>query len=73
VQTAPDPSGGSRRWVFSELAPNSFRWTAERFPHDGNWRREVAVHARRVQVDQSFLPFEAMCHCYGYRARGEPP
>jgi hypothetical protein len=48
VQTGPDPRGGSMRWVFTDIQPNSFHWTAERAQDDGNWWREVDVRARRV-------------------------
>jgi hypothetical protein len=48
VQTGPDPTGGTMRWTFSEIEPNSFHWTAERDPGDGNWRREVDIRARRT-------------------------
>ena len=48
VQTGRDPRGGSMRWVFSEIEPNSFHWTAERAPDDRTWRREVDIRARRV-------------------------
>ena len=48
VQTGPDPRGGTMRWVFSEIEPDSFRWTGERAPDDRSWRREVEIHARRA-------------------------
>jgi hypothetical protein len=48
VQTGPDPRGGSMRWTFSEIAPDSFHWTGERAADDRNWRREVDIRARRV-------------------------
>jgi hypothetical protein len=48
VQTGPDPRGGSMRWVFSEIEPDSFHWTAERAPDDRTWRREVDIRARRA-------------------------
>jgi hypothetical protein len=48
VQTGPDPRGGSMRWVFSEIQPDSFHWTAERAPDDRTWRREVDIRARRA-------------------------
>jgi hypothetical protein len=48
VQTGPDPRGGSMRWVFSEIEPNSFHWTAERASDASNWRREVDIRARRA-------------------------
>jgi hypothetical protein len=48
VQTGPDPRGGSMRWIFSDIEPDSFHWTGERASDDRNWRREVDIHARRV-------------------------
>ena len=48
VQTGPDPRGGTMRWIFSEIRPDSFHWTGERAPDDRNWRREVDIRARRV-------------------------
>jgi len=36
------------RWVFSEIEPHSFRWTAEHAQDDRNWRREVDIRARRA-------------------------
>ena len=48
VQTGPDPRGGSMRWVFSEIEPDSFHWTAENSRDDRDWRREVDMRARRA-------------------------
>ena len=48
VQTGPDPRGGSMRWVFADIQPDSFEWTAERAADDRNWRREVEIRARRM-------------------------
>jgi hypothetical protein len=48
VQTGSDPRGGSMRWVFSEIQPDSFHWSAERAPDDRTWRREVEIRARRA-------------------------
>jgi hypothetical protein len=48
VQTGADPRGGSMRWVFSEIQPDAFHWTAERAPDDRSWRREVDIRARRA-------------------------
>ena len=47
VQTGPDPRGGSMRWTFSEIGPETFHWTAERSPDDVTWRREVDIRASR--------------------------
>jgi hypothetical protein len=48
VQEGLDPRGGSMRWTFSEIEPESFHWTAERTLDDHNWRKEVDIRARRV-------------------------
>jgi hypothetical protein len=48
VQEGPDPRGGSMRWTFTALAPDSFFWTAERTADGTTWRREVEVRAQRV-------------------------
>jgi len=47
VQTGPDPRGGSMRWVFSEIQPGSFHWSAARALDGRSWRREVEIRARR--------------------------
>ena len=47
VQEGPDPRGGSMRWTFSEIRPDSFHWTAERAADGKNWRKEVDIRARR--------------------------
>jgi hypothetical protein len=48
VQEGPDPRGGSMRWTFTELEPDSFRWTGERAPDGKTWRLEVDIRAHRV-------------------------
>jgi hypothetical protein len=48
VQTGADPRGGSMRWSFSDITPDSFHWTAERTQDDTHWRREVEIRARRA-------------------------
>ena len=48
VQEGPDPRGGSMRWTFAELEPDSFRWTGERAPDGKTWRLEVDIRAHRV-------------------------
>ena len=48
VQTGPDPRGGSMRWIFSDIQPNSFHWTSERAADERTWRREVDIRARRA-------------------------
>lgn len=50
VQTGPDPRGGTMRWTFAEIEPDSsFHWIAERSTDDRNWRREVDIRATRVR------------------------
>jgi hypothetical protein len=46
VQHGQDTDGGSYRWVFSDIAPDRFRWRAETRVPDG-WRMTVQFHARR--------------------------
>ena len=48
VQVGPDPRGGSMRWVFSDIQPDSFHWTAEHATDDRSWRREVEIRAHRL-------------------------
>ena len=48
VQTGADPRGGSMRWIFSEIQPDSFHWIAEHTQDDQHWRREVDIRARRA-------------------------
>ena len=48
VQVGPDPRGGSMRWKFTEIRPDSFHWSAERTTDDKNWRKEVAIRAHRA-------------------------
>lgn len=48
VQTGADPRGGTMRWTFSNIAPDSFHWTGERTVDDTHWRREVEIVAHRA-------------------------
>jgi hypothetical protein len=49
VQDGVDQSGAAVRWSFTEIAPRSFRWTAERSPDGGaNWRTIIEFAARRT-------------------------
>jgi hypothetical protein len=48
VQEGPDPRGGSMRWTFSEIEPDSFHWTAEHSMDDEHWRKVVDIRARRT-------------------------
>jgi hypothetical protein len=47
VQEGPDPRGGSMRWTFTDLTPDSFHWTAERTTDGETWRLEVDIRAYR--------------------------
>jgi hypothetical protein len=48
VQIGPDPRGDSMRWVFSEITPNAFHWTAEHSADGRTWQRVVDIRARRA-------------------------
>lgn len=48
VQEGLDPRGGSARWIFAEIGPASFHWTAEHTLDNENWRKEVDIRAHRV-------------------------
>jgi hypothetical protein len=48
VQEGPDPRGGSMRWTFAEIEPDSFHWTAEHAPDGGTWRLKVDIRTRRI-------------------------
>jgi hypothetical protein len=49
VQEGPDPRGGTMRWTFAEIKPDSFHWTAEHSTAEsGPWRLVVDIHARRA-------------------------
>jgi len=49
LREGPDPRGGSMRWTFTELEPDSFHWTGERAPDGKSWRLEVDI--RRTASD----------------------
>jgi hypothetical protein len=49
VQEGTTDSGALSRWSFTEITPQSFRWTAEASMDQGaSWRLFVAVFARRT-------------------------
>jgi hypothetical protein len=49
VQTGALPNGVPIRWMFTEIAPDSFRWTGETLQPDGaTWKLEGDFRARRV-------------------------
>jgi hypothetical protein len=50
VQVGRHPDGTPIRWCFTEIAPDSFRWTGEVLEPDGKtWRLEGEFRARRVR------------------------
>jgi hypothetical protein len=49
VQVGAHADGTPIRWIFSEITPDSFRWTGEALNPDGKtWRLEGEFHARRA-------------------------
>jgi hypothetical protein len=49
VQVGTHADGTPIRWIFSEITPDSFRWTGEALNPDGNtWRLEGEFRAKRV-------------------------
>jgi hypothetical protein len=50
VQIGSHADGTPIRWIFSEIASDSFRWTGEALQPDGvGWRLEGEFRARRLQ------------------------
>lgn len=50
VQVGTHANGTPIRWIFSEITPNSFRWTGEALNPDGNtWKLEGEFRARRIR------------------------
>jgi hypothetical protein len=48
VQIGTMPNGAPARWIFSEITPESFRWTGETLQADGHtWKTEGEFLARR--------------------------
>jgi hypothetical protein len=51
VQDGEGPDGALHRWSFTELAPDSFRWTGERSPDGGaTWTLYADYRARRARI-----------------------
>lgn len=49
VQVGTRPDGTPTRWMFTEITPNSFRWTGESLNPDGRtWVLEGEFRARRT-------------------------
>jgi hypothetical protein len=49
VQIGTHADGTPIRWIFSEITPDSFRWTGEALNPDGQtWRLEGEFRAKRV-------------------------
>jgi len=50
VQIGTSEDGTPIRWIFSEIAPDSFRWTGEVLQSDGKtWKLEDEFRARRAR------------------------
>jgi hypothetical protein len=50
VQVGTYPNGTPIRWIFSEITPDSFRWTGESLQPDGKtWKLEGEFLARRMR------------------------
>ncbi len=50
VQVGTHADGTPIRWIFSEISPDSFRWTGEALNPDGEtWRLEGEFRARRLR------------------------
>jgi hypothetical protein len=49
VQVGTHPDGRPIRWMFTDINPDSFRWTGEVLEADGKtWKLEAEFHARRI-------------------------
>jgi len=49
VQVGTHADGTPIRWIFTDITPNSFRWTGEALEPDGNtWKLEAEFRAKRV-------------------------
>jgi len=49
VQIGAMPNGTPIRWMFTEITPNTFRWTGESLQADGiSWKLEGDFRARRI-------------------------
>lgn len=50
VQVGSHGDGTPIRWIFSEITPDSFRWTGEALESDGKtWKLEGEFRARRIR------------------------
>jgi hypothetical protein len=50
VQIGTHPDGTPIRWIFSQITPDSFRWTGEALQQDGKtWKLEGEFRARRMR------------------------
>jgi hypothetical protein len=50
VQVGTHSDGTPIRWCFTEITPDSFRWTGEALDPDGRtWRLEAEFLARRMR------------------------
>jgi hypothetical protein len=49
VQLGNDDAGEAVRWSFTQITPNTFRWTGERSRDNGNiWQLQAEFFAKRV-------------------------
>lgn len=50
VQIGTHQDGTPIRWMFTEITPDSFRWTGDALEPDGiTWKPEAEFHARRMK------------------------
>ncbi len=50
VQVGATADGTPTRWIFSEITPDSFRWTGETLQPDGKtWQLRGEYRARRLR------------------------
>lgn len=53
VQVGRHPDGTPIRWIFSEITPDSFRWTGEALASDGKtWNLEAEFRASRIRSER---------------------
>jgi len=49
VQVGTSPNGNPIRWCFTDITPDSFRWTGETLAADGRtWKLEAEFLAQRM-------------------------
>jgi len=64
VQHGKNDAGEAVRWSFTQITPDSFRWTGERSRDDGatddgkTWQLQAEFFARRVRQSQTAIPDE---------------